>query len=167
MQRDTSTRCACFGSYSCICWAILLPPTGSRSTEMLPSSEQISQFKRLGEYGSWSCEYSCRRSLSASEPVRWQCCTVGQYYATNTQGGKCCPDGYVLNMDTCEKNVTVSQPGCTPHVCAGPCTLSPVCGDGKTNGLNYGSCYVMTFPDGKQLGRRRDDWNYEKDGYIQ
>jgi hypothetical protein len=33
--------------------------------------------------------------------------------------------------------------------------------------LNYGSCYVMTFPDGKQLGRRRDDWNYEKDGYIQ
>jgi hypothetical protein len=56
---------------------------------------------------------------------------------------------------------------CTPRVCASPCTLSPVCGDEITNGLNYGSCYVMSFSDGKQLGRRRDELDYKKDGDIQ
>jgi len=105
------------------------------------------------------------------------CCPAGQYYATNSQGGKCCPIDHILKMGNCEMpprpdipdvQHIVSKPSkCTPPVCAGPCALSPVCGNERTNGLNYGSCYVMTFPDGKQLGRRRDDWNYEKDGYIQ
>ena len=55
----------------------------------------------------------------------------------------------------------------TRRVCAGRCTLSPVCGDEITNGLNYGSCYVMSFSDGKQLSRRRDELEYKKDGDIQ
>jgi len=111
---------------------------------------------------------------------RERCCPPGDnLHISNahTKAGVCCPKGEILNNGKCEKPrgpapppeplVPPPQCHCTPRVCAGPCTLTPVCGDEKYNGLDYGSCYVLTFPDGKQLGRRRDDWHYEKDGYIQ
>jgi len=44
------------------------------------------------------------------------------------------------------------------------------CGDSKNNGLQYGHCYQMTFPEsGRQLGRGiPGDVNmYAQDGYIQ
>lgn len=90
--------------------------------------------------------------------------------------GACCKDGEVLFVGTCEKKKPpppippIPQPKpeqCTPPVCKGPCDLTPVCGDENSLGVKYGSCYVLTFSDGQQLGRDRDDYEYRKNGYIQ
>lgn len=37
----------------------------------------------------------------------------------------------------------------------------------RFKGLTYGSCYIMTFPDGKQLGRRQGGLIYEKGDSLQ
>jgi hypothetical protein len=51
--------------------------------------------------------------------------------------------------------------------CDRPKDNNYVCANSDHLGIKYGSCYIITFPDGKQLGRNRDDNYYVKDGYLQ
>jgi hypothetical protein len=59
--------------------------------------------------------------------------------------------------------------GQCPQQPVGICALKAACGNGTSNGLKYGSCYSLVFPDGHQLGRGRNGANneYIADGYVQ
>ncbi|KAG7093255.1 hypothetical protein E1B28_006938 [Marasmius oreades] len=97
------------------------------------------------------------------------CCGVDQNYAGIAPNGKCCPKGQVLATDgTCTNPTNGNCPSC-PNQPVGVCRLQRACGDATTtNGLKYGSCYQMTFPnsDGNQLGREPGG-AYISEGHIQ
>lgn len=91
------------------------------------------------------------------------CCGADQTYAGNAPKGKCCPKGQILGTDgKCTNPPDGLCPSC-PNQPVGVCRLQKACGDATTtNGLKYGACYQMTFPNtgGHQLGREPDDYNW-------
>ncbi|ESK97390.1 hypothetical protein Moror_17821 [Moniliophthora roreri MCA 2997] len=99
------------------------------------------------------------------------CCGADQSYTGNPPKGKCCGKGEVLGSDG--KCVKPSCSGCKS--CGSQpdnvCRLQLACGDTTTNGLKFGSCYQVIFPntDGKQLGREPENQNniYIQEGHIQ
>ncbi|KAF9264036.1 hypothetical protein L218DRAFT_944188 [Marasmius fiardii PR-910] len=97
------------------------------------------------------------------------CCGADQSYAGVAPTGKCCPKGQILSTDgKCTNPPGGNCPSC-PNQPTGVCQLQKACGDGTTtNGLKYGSCYQLTFPntDGHQLGREPTNV-YVSEGHIQ
>ncbi|KAL0571320.1 hypothetical protein V5O48_010642 [Marasmius crinis-equi] len=97
------------------------------------------------------------------------CCGPDQSYAGIAPNGKCCPKGQILSTDgKCIVPPGGNCPSC-PNQPTGACRLQLACGDSTTtNGLKYGSCYQMTFPNtnGAQLGREPDG-TYISEGHIQ
>jgi len=67
------------------------------------------------------------------------------------QGGKC---------------VTEQHCGDRPRKRCGVCTNYPVCGKGKSLGIKYGHCYILSFGDGSQLGSVRENVFYVKGGFF-
>ncbi|KAG7096213.1 hypothetical protein E1B28_003665 [Marasmius oreades] len=97
------------------------------------------------------------------------CCGVDQDYAGIAPNGKCCPQGQILGADgKCTNPPGGNCPSC-PNQPVGACRRQRACGDVKTNGLKYGSCYEMTFPNsgGKQMGRDWPSDTYIPDGHVQ
>ncbi|KAF9259955.1 hypothetical protein L218DRAFT_628164 [Marasmius fiardii PR-910] len=99
------------------------------------------------------------------------CCGDNQVYTGVKPDGKCCPPKSVLNKD---KQCIPAPPPSTCQGCPaqppGACQLQAACGDNTKNGLQYGKCYQLLFPTGKQLGRGPpygNDDMYTQDGHIQ
>ncbi|KAJ8590494.1 hypothetical protein M405DRAFT_816233 [Rhizopogon salebrosus TDB-379] len=53
---------------------------------------------------------------------------------------------------------------CKPH---SRCTNHTVCGSGKSLGIKYGHCYILSFSDGQQLSTVRENTLYSKGGFFQ
>jgi hypothetical protein len=47
------------------------------------------------------------------------------------------------------------------------CSNRTVCGGGKSLGIKYGHCYILSFGDGQQLGSVRENTAYAKGGFFQ
>jgi hypothetical protein len=48
-----------------------------------------------------------------------------------------------------------------------PCVSHPVCGSGKSLGIKYGHCYILSFSNGVQLATVRENTLYSKGGFFQ
>ncbi|KAK1229946.1 hypothetical protein PQX77_006975 [Marasmius sp. AFHP31] len=97
------------------------------------------------------------------------CCGPNQAYAGTPPNGKCCPKGQILRDGNC---VPAPPPsGCQgcPAQPPGACQLKAACGDSVNNGLEFGKCYQILLPNGRQLGRIGTPLanTYTQDGYIQ
>ncbi|KAL0058393.1 hypothetical protein AAF712_014932 [Marasmius tenuissimus] len=98
------------------------------------------------------------------------CCGPNQAYAGTPPNGKCCPKGQIFRDGNC---VPAPPPsGCQgcPAQPPGACQLKAACGDIVNNGLEFGKCYQILLPNGRQLGRGTSPSTidtYTQDGYIQ
>ncbi|KAG7091396.1 hypothetical protein E1B28_010433 [Marasmius oreades] len=101
------------------------------------------------------------------------CCAAGLVYLGTAPNGQCCTPGQILQDGKCADPPTIPQgppEGC-PSQPNNVCKLKKACGTAAANGLQYGSCYQITFPieQGPQLGRGTDAAvnQYKMGGHIQ
>jgi hypothetical protein len=67
----------------------------------------------------------------------------------------------------CRREVTEEFPDGAEHKHHhNPCYSQPVCGSGKSLGIKYGHCYILSFGDGKQLATVRENTFYSKGGFF-
>ncbi|KAI3621393.1 cysteine-rich secreted protein [Moniliophthora roreri] len=98
-------------------------------------------------------------------------------YVSEKPNGLCCNPGEIIQDGKCAVPPPPPPPpppgpseGC-PSQPNNACRLRKACGTGTANGLQYGSCYQITFSDGSgnQLGRgyTQDDNTAHPDVYVQ
>ncbi|KAL0577771.1 hypothetical protein V5O48_004229 [Marasmius crinis-equi] len=97
------------------------------------------------------------------------CCGAEQVYAGTPPNGKCCPKGQILKDGECVPAPPPSTCQGCPAQPPGACQLKTACGDSTNNGLQFGKCYQLHLPNGKQLGRGVGAAvdQYTQDGFIQ
>ncbi|KAL0576998.1 hypothetical protein V5O48_004980 [Marasmius crinis-equi] len=100
------------------------------------------------------------------------CCAVGQVYAGNAPNGLCCNPGQIVKDGKCTDPPPPGPPTGCPAQPSNACRMKKVCGNADASGLQYGTCYQISFPTGKQeqLGRGYLDTNphrYRMGGNVQ
>ncbi|KAJ8079259.1 hypothetical protein PM082_021759 [Marasmius tenuissimus] len=173
----------------------LLAVTRAQAPQCPPGFEAVEEPKGTGNYKCIKVEWTCpggdeRKYVNAASNAD-SCCTVGsdlviydqntrvgvccgkdQTYAGIAPNGKCCAKGQILSTDgKCIAPPGGNCPSC-PNQPTGACRLQLACGDSTTtNGLKYGSCYQMMFPNtnNAQLGREPDSsgGQYISEGHLQ
>ncbi|KAF9262580.1 hypothetical protein L218DRAFT_960043 [Marasmius fiardii PR-910] len=97
------------------------------------------------------------------------CCDAGKVYLGNAPNGLCCLPGQLLQGGKCVDPPPPGPPQGCPSQPNNVCNLIKACGDTNANGLQYGSCYQVAFPDGSGFGRGSDAApnQYKMGGHVQ
>jgi len=109
-------------------------------------------------------------------PKTGSCCgAIGHSWKVDPVSGKgsCCTSDKIFDGSQCiVPKVPDPQPTPCPSHCGAPgpkvafCHGKIACPTETDLGIEYGKCYVLYFPDGKQLGRQVNR-AYEKNGRFQ
>ncbi|KAF5345062.1 hypothetical protein D9758_010459 [Tetrapyrgos nigripes] len=142
-------------------------PDGYEAVESPPGSGNI-----VCEKVNIVCPGTGRRDYVDKATGQQLCCPSSKNLVIldNDRDGVCCDMSQIVEDGQCVTPTPGggSGPQC-PRQPAGACALKAACGNSTNNGLEYGSCYTLAFPDGHQLGRGRNGANneYIEDGYVQ
>jgi hypothetical protein len=114
------------------------------------------------------CPTDQKWSYDATSKTGGCCGAVGHAWKYNAASskGSCCTTDKIFDGANCVTPITPVPDPCPGKPAVAFCHGKVACPTETDLGIQYGKCYVLSFPDGKQLGRQPNR-AYEKAGRWQ